>query len=411
MKVFSAILFTALCTTTHSSNTGILSVVSRSNRSRSNVNYIQSLLRKAAPIRRLEDAYDGQVEFDLSQYSIKFEKCQITKQYNNNNNNNKWVDNVLATKRFVIFRLCPNHSCSSCNANYGEYIIEMDSYLEATIQHKAQEQEQYCYDCDACLAIEAAADGQDYNDDGTCNGVDTTTCYSKCQNIANMEANGYADAALYTQCGKVYENQNSGVSYYAGAMCSSSGSKIKISLFKDDQCSELDPNIESIDQYIKNSNGYNVKLSYHLLKQTFVDGECVASCADDNYGDNDNSNYNGVSQVCQTLYEVAGKCESNHGFATGIGTNQDNYATQISNEEAVCEFISTIRAGHYNQTGEIVLIGTAHSSSIAGTSDAQTFALTFFVVGSVGLSVYAVYLNRKISQNNLDLIKEDDVVL
>ncbi|KAL3802183.1 hypothetical protein HJC23_001727 [Cyclotella cryptica] len=412
MKVLSIILITALCTASLSSNTGVHPFVSRDNRSKSNANYISSLLQKATPLRRLGDAYDGQVVFDLSQYSIKFEKCQTAKQYSNSNNNkNKWVDTVLSTKRFVIFRLCPNHSCSSCNADYGEYIIEMESYLEATIQHKEQEQEQYCYDCDACLAIQAAANGQDYDDDGTCNGVDTSTCYAKCQNIANMEANGYEDAALYTQCGKVYENQNTGVSYYAGATCSSSGSRIKISLFKDDQCSVLDSTIESIDQYIKNANGYNVKLSYHLLRQTFVDGDCVASCADENYGESNNNSSNGVSQMCQTLYEEAGKCESIHGFATGIGSSQDNYATQISNEEAVCEYISTIRAGHYNQTGEIVLIGTTYSSSLASTSDAQMFALTFFVVGSVGLAVYAVYLKRKISGKNSDLIKEDGVVL
>jgi hypothetical protein len=283
----------------------------------------------------------------------------------------------------------------------------MESYLEAMIEHKNQEQEQYCNDCDACLAIEQAADDQTY-EDGMCNNVDTSTCFNKCQNIANMETNGYVDAALYTQCGKVYQNQNTGVSYYAGAMCSSSGSHIKIGLYKDDQCSVLDSSAE-IDHYIKNENGYNVKLSYHLLKQVTGGDACVASCAGDDYNDDGNT----VSKVCQALYGDAGKCESYHGFSSGINSNQDNYSSQISNERAVCEFISAIRAGHYDQSGEIVLTGittTSMAASIARASDGQIFALTFFVIGTLGLAAYVFYLKRKIRQGN-NLMKRGLVAL
>ncbi|KAL7509528.1 hypothetical protein ACHAXN_006515 [Cyclotella atomus] len=327
--------------------------------------------------RHLEDNNDDQqvqnnTGFDLSQYSVKFEKCQTTKQYDANNNNNG--NSVLLTKRFIIFRLCPDDSCS----NYGEYLIDMDSYLQAAIPQLEAMQEQYCEECNACVNV----------DDDGCNGVDVDTCYQKCTNIANMESNGYVDAALYTQCGKVYQNQNTGVAYYAGAMCSSSGTKIKIGLFSDQTCSTL-AEADNIDHYIKNDNGYNVKLSYHLLKQTFSaadGGNFVVNCYQDG----------GVSDMCQNLYEEAGKCESTYGFA-GMSYDAESYSSQISNEQQVCEFISKIKAGHYDQTGEIVLTGlSTYSLSGANLSDSQIFALTFFVVGVVGLALYAFYLRRKV---------------
>lgn len=408
MKVLSAAiaLFTSTVVSSAASSSNPFAPKTTTNAA--NSHYIGSLLRRATPLnsnhRSLEDAYDGQVQVDLSKYSIKFEKCQTIKQYNaNGGNNNNGVDTTLATKRFVIFRLCPDNSCSTCNYNYGEYIIDIESYLDATVQHKLQQQENYCESCNQCIEIEAAmaqaaANGQDYEDDsnGMCNSINTSTCYDQCQNIENMSENGYADASEYTTCGKVYENENTGKVYYAGAVCAASGTRIKIALFRDEECSTLDDSVTEMEQYIKNENGYNVKLSYHLLKQTFASGECIASCTEEN----DNNDQNGevqVSEVCQSLYEEAGKCESNHGFTTGINANADNYAVQLSNEQSVCEFISTVNAGHYDSTGEIILSGGRTTlSNSAMTTGGQKFALTFFVIGTVGLASYAAYLHQKI---------------
>jgi hypothetical protein len=224
-------------------------------------------MRGATPIRRLEDAYDGYVEVDLSTYSVKFEKCQFVKQFageqgnknNNNKNNNNGVDTILQTKRFVVFRLCPS-GCDSCSYNYGEYIIDMDSYLEATLEFMQQKQEQYCNTCNECY--QAQANGG--NDDAVqtmCASVDTSTCYDECQNIENMEANGYLDASQYTGCVKLGNNNNGdGSVYYAGAMCASSGTRIKIGVFADEQCSQYmeDADVETyINMYANNNNNNN----------------------------------------------------------------------------------------------------------------------------------------------------------
>jgi len=374
--------------------------------------YNSALMRGATPIRRLEDAYDGEVDIDLSTYSVKFEKCQFVKQYaggngNNKNNNNKngnGVDTILATKRFVVFRMCPS-GCDSCSYNYGEYIVDMDTYLEATLEFMQQKQENYCQTCNEC--VEKAANGE--NDDAVqymCANVDTSSCYDECQNIENMEANGYLDAAQYTGCVKLGQNENNGAVYYAGAMCASSGTRIKIGVFADEQCSQYveDADVETyINTYANNNNnnnGASMKLSYHLLKQTFPEGECVASCLKQNQNNNNNNGDQAaeVSEVCEQLYEKAGKCESTHGFNNGYIAN-NNYNNQVQNEALVCDFISSVSAGHYDQTGEIVISGgrTTLSGSMS-TSGGQKFALTFFILGSVGLAGYAALLHQQLTK-------------
>lgn len=227
------------------------------------------LMRGATPIRKLEEQYDGQVDIDLSSYSIKFQKCQMVKQYNggegggNNKNNKNGVDTILSTKRFVIFRLCPS-GCDSCNYNYGEYIIDMDTYLEASLDFMQEKQEQYCGTCNECY--EKQANGQ-MDDDGyaaQCGAVDTSSCYDECQNIENMEANGYVDASEYTGCVKLGEVQTDddgeNQRFFAGAMCASSGSRIKIGVFSDEECSQYveDGDVETyMSMFANNDNNNN----------------------------------------------------------------------------------------------------------------------------------------------------------
>jgi hypothetical protein len=439
--------------------------------------YLGTLLSAAQPTtnsqlnnirRNLENDDDDQSSsIDLSSYSIKFEKCQYIKQYatsdngNNNNNDQSSSETVLETKKFVIFRLCPNSSSSSgsdsssssttttnsctssnCKSNYGEYVIDLETYLEATLQIKSDEQEAYCEACQYCDTGDDAAAAEEDADEDDANrqrrilhehrprrhlrqltsSVDCSTCYDQCQNIANMGDYGYADASEYYKCEKVYENENKNLVYYAGAMCSNSGSRIKVGLFTDAYCENYDATA-SPDTYIK-KNGYNVKLSYHLMKKTFVNDECITSCASssyDNDGDNDADNNNAddgnnVAEICQNLYAASGKCETPHGFTSGITSSSysasssseyyDEYSTQIDNEDTVCQYIANINSGAYDDSGELIvktstlyIVGGGRSSiTSVQTTGGQKFALTFFVIGTVGLVAYAAYLRQKVNQ-------------
>ena len=57
-------------------------------------------------------------------------------------------------------------------------------------------------------------------------------------------------------------------------------------MFSDEDCSIYNYSLD-VKNFMKNDDGYNMKLSCHLLKQTFAEGECVASCLqeDENNGD------------------------------------------------------------------------------------------------------------------------------
>lgn len=368
------------------------------------------LMRKARTIRKLDGQEEQEV--DLTGYSIKFEKCQFVKQYDEEEGGGEDNDTILSTKRFVIFRMCPDSSCSSCNYNYGEYIVDMETYLEATLGYKEEVQEQYCETCNQCYEwaaeqAEKEANGEDEDEDeeedenaAACQSIDTSSCYAECQNIENMEENGYMDASEFTECQQLDYEDNYGNVYYAGAMCASSGSRIKIGVFLDEECSIYDSS-KDIESYLQNGDGYNMKLSYHLLKQTFAEGECIANCLvedDEQDNDGDDEKEAEVNEVCEELYEAAGKCESSHGFEEGI-VDYENYDNQVRNEELVCDFISTLKAGHYDQTGEIVVSGgrTTLGGGTA-TTGGQKFALTFFILGSVGLAGYAAMLHSQLTK-------------
>ena len=54
---------------------------------------------------------------------------------------------------------------------------------------------------------------------------------------------------------------------------------------------------------MKNYDGYNMKLSYHLLKQTFAEGKCVVPCLKDS-DDNDDEDSQ-VNEFRIVIYHAA----------------------------------------------------------------------------------------------------------
>merc|ERR1712048_1342168 len=143
---------------------------------------------------------------------------------------------VFQTQRFVVFRLCPDNSCSSCSTNYGEYVIDLETYLESTVQYQQEIQEQMCEACEEYYENQAqeeeeaeeAEEGEE--EDGgerkrrrrRAVEVDYDTCYDECQKIENMEENGYVDAVNFLECQMIYDPEDDGKSaLYAGPICSS----------------------------------------------------------------------------------------------------------------------------------------------------------------------------------------------
>jgi len=386
--------------------------------------YMSKLMRNAHPTensqfgRRLDENGDDAEEYvvDVSGYSLKFEQCQFVKAYDDDLAG-EGSETILATRRFVIFRLCPSDDCDSCSSNYGEYIVDLEEYLEATVDYQTELQEEMCDACQECGNWEEGnddgqnqeADEDEDEDEGRRRlqnySVDCDTCYDECMKIENMEDNGYIDATDFLGCQLVYDAEDDGNgSLYAGPMCASNGSKIKIGLFTDADCNVPDSD-KDVDDYLMDGDGVSMKLSHALLK-TVYSTSCISCMKPEEYDENnDDANNNDqqyqdpeVLEMCEQLYEASAKCEKSHGFDNGYAS-YDGYANQLAQEVVVCDFVDSLKAGSYDETGEIVVNGA--SSSTGGgsqTTGGQKFALTFFLFGTFGLAGYAAMLHSKLTR-------------
>eukprot|EP00591_Stephanopyxis_turris_P009287 CAMPEP_0195511690 /NCGR_PEP_ID=MMETSP0794_2-20130614/3923_1 /TAXON_ID=515487 /ORGANISM="Stephanopyxis turris, Strain CCMP 815" /LENGTH=418 /DNA_ID=CAMNT_0040639343 /DNA_START=54 /DNA_END=1310 /DNA_ORIENTATION=+ len=367
--------------------------------------YVSKMLSNAKPLGRRLDGGDEDEEFevDLSPYSIQFQKCQYVKQVGDEYNED--TGSILETKKYVIFRLCS--SCSSCNYNYGEYLVDMATYLESTVGYLQEVQEDYCGACDelGCDADDDAAAGDDAQKQGQYADLTCDDCYEKCQAIENMEENGYMEATDLLECQQLdIEGDDDSLVLFAGPSCSSSGEHIKISVFTDEECSTPAGSSYDVDDYLgADENGNAIKLSHGLLKQVYTDSciSCLVPAEEDENADDANQNDEEeeveIQEVCQELYEAAAKCESNGGFESGY-QYQNGYSNQADQEKKVCSYMKDIKSGAYDEIGEIVISGLdTVAADVAEMSGGQKFALAFFVIGTIGLAVFAGMLHKKIT--------------
>jgi len=364
--------------------------------------YHAKLMQKAIPTQnsQLRHLADAAAAVDITGYSLRFEKCQFVKSYSQDLAE-AGASTVLATQRFVIFRLCPADNCKSCNSNFGEYMVDMEDYLGYTVEYRSDEQTEMCNTCneDCYYAAAAGDDAARRNRKLTTSSDDCTTCLSACSKIENMEAHYYLDATTFIKCQQISDatddDASSALDLWAGPICASQGSKIKIGVFTDEDCMFLD-NSEDVENYLTDEDGNAMKLSHALLKTTYDTSDCI-TCVDEYYA---------VADVCAGLYDSAAKCESSHGFS-GMSSNA-YYGNQMSNENLVCDFISSLKSGTYSQDGEIVIGGSkVYTKGGTSTTGGQKFALTFFIIGTVGLAVYAAMLHSQLTKGGKpDLSKQ-----
>ena len=121
---------------------------------------LANLLSKA---RRLDQGNDDQAAqeegewdnfgFAVQDYSVKYTGCSAIKTYSDEEA--KDGQDVLESKRFVVFRLCPSDSCNQystegCSEDYGEYVLEMGDYLEAMTTYQEEKVQNFCAYCEWC---------------------------------------------------------------------------------------------------------------------------------------------------------------------------------------------------------------------------------------------------------------------
>merc|ERR1712037_1060456 len=205
------------------------------------------------------------------------------------------------------------------------YLVDMEEYLEATIEYAKDKQEEKCDQCEEkCDGYYGNQDDEIEQEERENNEEDDRRrlsssnckeCIDTCEKIENMEENGYIDATDFVECQEIQDEGDDGNALYAGAICASNGSKIKIGVFNDDECRILNSELD-VESYLADGDGNQMKLSHALLKTTYESDSCL-SCLVENNEDDDNEKEAEVEEVCENLYMSAAKCEKTHGFDDG----------------------------------------------------------------------------------------------
>jgi len=148
-----------------------------------------------------------------------------------------------------------------------------------------------------------------------------------------MFFNTYADTIKFANCEQIQEESESDHALWAGPMCSSHGSTIKIGDFSDKDC-KVFVGDKDVEDYVTNEYAYSIKLSPTLLKTTYDKSELI-SCHQD--ADHDAGE---TKDVCRELYTTSAKCEFEHGFR--VLNLPDAKSNQIYDEKLVCSFIDGV---------------------------------------------------------------------
>jgi len=359
----------------------------------------QKVLSKA---RRLEE--NNEVDYTwVANMSLKFQGCYHTEQWNDEANGED--DVRISTAKLVRFRLCPSDSCAmnspaGCEKGYGDYVIDMETYLQSYMEAVEQDQEYNCQyeeeygDC--------GCDGEDQGDD-----FDEEICKYECYMGKGMEycidKNPYEEEGEkkeefnvreYAEC-KEYEfpqnddgNNNARkleeeAKYYVGAYCSENGGHIYLGLFTDDTCSTFADSSAGTKTFSTLSYGESLPYS----STTLIGSECM-SCKETQQANEQNQQEGGddandadeVKESCENLYTSSGKCEKYLNI-----DSQNNYG---------CQFMEGITI--FRKNGKVVK--SASTKNVTASVFIALSALTF-----VGLGGYAYYLKTKLDRAKVNL--------
>jgi len=335
-----------------------------------------SMGRKIMENARQLEAADEEVDYTwVADYSIKFQGCHHVKQWNAEADGGE--DVRIATKRLIRFRLCPTNSCDGdsaygCSSGYGDYVVDMETYLMAYAENLQMVQEAQC----------------EYLQENVCNcdnADDQEGCMNNC--FANNGADYCVEEEMDDAAGEPFElmdwvvcaQANFGnrrrldqqVEYFVGAYCSDQGSEVVLGLFTDDACSVFADDYGGRSTY-KSMTGNSLPYS----EESVLDLKCI-SCKEpeDANNDQDAADEDLTNEMCEMMYTMAGKCEQN-----GFGDGNQN----------ACNYMEGIKIMRSDGIIE------APSGSSSAAAFIGIFAAAFFLTGG-----YAYYLKTKLETINL----------
>ena len=333
------------------------------------------LLSKA---RRVADAQEADSTW-IANFSLKFQGCHHISQWNANADGDD--DVKIETKRLARFRLCPVDSCSSdnaygCKSGYGDYIVDMDTFLETYMANKEEVDAANCetYADTYCGCVD---NGDDQYNEETCQQkcfkkAGMEECVEKDQYYTNIDAADYLVCAAYAAGGDGRARRLDGAAdaYYIGPYCSDQGGAIQLGMFTDDSCTEF------ADEY-GGKNAYKTLTGNTLpySSSSIVDSKCY-SCKEGADG------YYETSEACSSMYGVSGKCESE------ISSTVANYNSNA------CTYMEGIKT---TTSSGIISSANLNSNKVA-SAFVGIFAVSFVLLGS-----YVYYLKSKLDRGSINL--------
>jgi len=323
--------------------------------------------RREGPGRDL--AENGNYDYSyVADYDVKFQGCHHISQWNGEA---EGEDDVrVYTKRLARFRLCPSGTCSDkessgCSAKYGDYVVDMGTFLDAWLEAQEDEKEYQCEvyrekceeDCDA-------DDGNDNCEEACYAGYGMSSCL-------NDGGNNQFDVKEYAECAQYNFGRRrkleDGVQYYLGPYCAAQGGEIRLGLFTDETCTTFS------STSFTSLTGYDLPYS----ESPGLAGSLCLSCTDqDNNGDGEAD----VKEVCEYLYSMSGKCES-------------KMSIDYPNESA-CTYIEGIKI--IREDGVI-------RTSTTKKSKAAAVCIGLFTTAAFLLGAYVYYLRTKLGRAKINL--------
>mmetsp|Transcript_4694 Transcript_4694/g.6872 ORF Transcript_4694/g.6872 Transcript_4694/m.6872 type:complete len:392 (+) Transcript_4694:136-1311(+) len=336
----------------------------------------------------------------VANYALKFQGCHNIPRWNEDADGED--DVRVSNTALVRFRLCPANSCSTdsaygCKSGYGDYVVSMDTYLNAYFESVQQDQE---YNCEYAMNYECnCADGGDDN-------YNEEMCQYDCFMNKGMEycvdKNPYAedgeeeeekqDIREMAECQQFEvqnddnnnnNNNNNGeqVEYFMGPHCSDDGSSIRMGLFTDDECTVFADSSNGATTYSQLT--YGASMPY--ASTTMVGTECM-SCKEpadvDQNNANDQADEDEVKEGCEQLYEASAKCEAG---LSGTISYPDNSG---------CNFMQGIKIIRKN--GNVYSVGSSKNRT-------ATVFIGLFGAGFVLLAGYSYYLKTKLERAKINL--------
>eukprot|EP00986_Skeletonema_menzelii_P000676 scaffold193_cov157-Skeletonema_menzelii.AAC.8 len=362
---------------------------------------LMSSARRVDNERSLEGQQNnGEIDYTwVANYALKFQGCHNIPRWNEDANGED--DVRVSNTALARFRLCPANDCSTsdaygCKSGYGDYVVSMDTYLNAYLESVQQDRE---YNCEYAQNYECGCNGDNGNNNNE--NYSEEMCLYDCYMNKGMEYcvenNPYAqdgeeqeqqqDIQEMAQCQQFEvqnnnNNQNNGgeqVQYFMGPHCSDDGSSIRMGLFTDDACTIFADDYYGATTYASLNYGKSMPYS----DTTMVGTECM-SCkeAQDNENQNDANDADNVKEGCEQLYEGSAKCETG---LSGIIQYPDTSG---------CNFMQGIKIIRKN--GNTYSVGSTKNRT-------ATVFIALFGAAFVLLAGYSYYLKTKLERAKINL--------